>query len=188
MNCGDIAPLSFPRLPRIPISRLFRCSEIQSRSASLPIGRADADIGGGATQVEPCVQFTQGDSRADMAKCTVTVTPWTMAPASSMESGWSAALLDCSARRCGARTYVGEHHVEPLRPVRGAAARYLLTRRVVARGGNPNGPDGARRRSRCCGGDRSTRGQAQLAQHKSGDRRVLTDLREPGSGIDRGLA
>lgn len=93
-----------------------------------------------------------------------------------------------SPDRRGGAQHVGEYHIEPLRPVRGAAARYLSTRRVVERGGNPNGLDGARRRSRCCGGDRSTHGQAKLAQHKSGDRRVLTDLREPGSGIDRGLA
>ncbi len=101
-----------------------------------------------------------------------------------MESGWFCGSLGLLGPTMWVPEHAGEHHIEPLRPVRGAAARYLLTRRVVERGGNPNGLDEARRRSRCCGGDRSTRGQAKLAQRKSGDRRVLTDLREPGSGID----
>src|SRR2546430_771973 len=64
----------------------------------------------------------------------------------------------------------------------------LLTRRVVERGGDLNGFDEGRRRSRCCGGDRNRRDPAKLPQHKNGNRRVLTRLRSPGSGTDRRLA
>jgi hypothetical protein len=69
LNYGDSAPFSFPHLPRLPDFHGFSgLLGNPARSGSLPTGRTDADIGSAAMQVEPCVQSTHSDSRANMAK------------------------------------------------------------------------------------------------------------------------
>ena len=117
-------------------------------------------------------------SRLLMPRCTkVWKCPTSLRPSSSLTG--RASLTETGSPNC--KRDLRADMIDKAAPTasarRAQSTKTQPTRRVVERGGDPNGLDEGRWRSLCCGGDRNRRGPAKLAQHKIGGRRVLTGLR-----------